>query len=50
MGHDPQRDVTVVVLTNLQFSRSGEEPADTIAKHLDGTLDTDGTASVPDAG
>jgi len=29
MGQDPQRHLTVVVLTNLQYSPSGELPANT---------------------
>jgi hypothetical protein len=32
VGHDPHRQLTVVMLTNLQYSRSGELPANTIGK------------------
>jgi hypothetical protein len=50
MGHDPQRHLTVVVLTNLQYSPSGELPANTIGTRLAGTLNPNGTATDPDAG
>ena len=50
MGHDPQRHLTVVVLTNLQYSPSGELPANTIGKRLAGALYPNGTASHPAAG
>jgi CubicO group peptidase (beta-lactamase class C family) len=50
MAHDPQRHLTVVVLTNLQFSPSGQETADTIAQRLFGTLYSKDTASISDAG
>jgi CubicO group peptidase (beta-lactamase class C family) len=49
MAHDPDRHLTVVVLTNLQFSPSGDETANTIARHLIGTLYSAGTGSVADA-
>ncbi|MCB1006802.1 MAG: beta-lactamase family protein [Acidimicrobiales bacterium] len=38
MGHDPERDLTLVVLTNLQASPGGVEPANEIARTLIGLL------------
>ncbi len=34
MGYDPQRDITVVVLTNLQGGINGEGPANAIVKKI----------------
>lgn len=32
MGHDPDRDLTLIVLTNLQFTPSGKDSANVLAK------------------
>jgi len=48
MAHDPQRHLTVVVLTNLQASPSGVDTANTIARHLVDILYSKATTSVPD--
>jgi D-alanyl-D-alanine carboxypeptidase len=50
MGHDPQRHLIVVVLTNVQYSPSGELPANTIGKRLAVALYPSGTATDPAAG
>jgi D-alanyl-D-alanine carboxypeptidase len=34
MGHDPEGDTTLIVLTNLQFAPDGAEPADAIARQI----------------
>ncbi|HEY1282201.1 MAG TPA: serine hydrolase domain-containing protein [Acidimicrobiales bacterium] len=47
MAHDPQRHLTVVVLTNLQASPSGVDTANTIARGLVDILYSKATTSVP---
>ena len=38
MGHDPDRGVTLIVVTTLQFGPAGEQPANEIAKAILGEL------------
>jgi D-alanyl-D-alanine carboxypeptidase len=49
MGHDPQRHLTVVVLTNLQVSPSGQDTTTTIAKRLVGTIYSNDSPPTSDA-
>ena len=49
MGHDPQRHLTVVVLTNLQVSPSGQATTTTIAKRLVGTIYSNDSPPTSDA-
>lgn len=38
MGHDPERELTVVVLSNLTFAPDGREPSNVLAQQLIGIL------------
>ncbi|MET0325449.1 MAG: serine hydrolase domain-containing protein [Ilumatobacteraceae bacterium] len=42
MGHDPDRSVTLIVLTTMQFGPAGEQPANEIAKAILGAVDATG--------
>ena len=47
-GHDPERDMTIVVLTNLQYSPDGSEPANVITQELIRILYAEPSATVDD--
>jgi D-alanyl-D-alanine carboxypeptidase len=34
MGHDPERDATLIIVTTLQFGPAGEQPANQLAKAI----------------
>jgi D-alanyl-D-alanine carboxypeptidase len=38
MGHDPDRGITLITATTLQFGPAGEQPANELAKTILGEL------------